>query len=84
MNQLVGGVDLLEQVHSLSYPIHPAYEEEFYQMADYLQGRGISFESNSEGTIMLIGLCTVLKRLLNLYPHEIYLHFMRNLKRGVI
>jgi hypothetical protein len=84
MNQLDGGLDLLEQVHSLSYPIHPAYEEETYQMANYLQGRGISFESNSEGTMMVIGLCTVLKKLLNLYPHEIYHHFMRNAKRGVI
>jgi hypothetical protein len=84
MNQLDGGLDLLDQVHSLSYPIHPAYEEEFYQMADYLQGRGISFQSNSEGPIMLIGLCTALKKLLNLYPHEIYHHFMRNAKRGVI
>jgi hypothetical protein len=84
MNQLDGGLDLLKQVHSLSYPIHPAYEEETYQMANYLQGRGISFESNSEGTMMVIGLCTVLKKLLNLYPHEIYHHFMRNAKRGVI
>jgi hypothetical protein len=79
-----GGLDLLDQVHSLSYPIQPAYEEEFYQMADYLQGRGISFQSNSEGPIMLIGFCTVLKKLLNLYPHEIYHHFKRYAKRGIV
>jgi hypothetical protein len=84
MSQISGGLDLLDQVHSLSYPIHPAFEKEFYQMADYLQGRGISFQSNSEGPIMLIGFCTVLKKLLNLYPHEIYHHFMRNAKRGIL
>jgi hypothetical protein len=84
MNQLDGGLDLLDQVHSLSYPIHPAYEEEFDQMAEYLKGRGISFQSNSDGPIILIGFCTVLKKLLNLYPHEIYHHLMRNVKRGLV
>jgi hypothetical protein len=84
LNHVSGGLELLEQVHSLSYPIHAVYQEEFYLMADYLQGRGISFQSNSEGPIILIGFCTVLKKRLNLYPHEIYHHFMRNAKRGIV
>jgi hypothetical protein len=84
MNQLNGGLDLLDQVHSLSYPILHAYQDEFYQMAEYLQGRGISFQSNSEGPIMLIGFCTILKKLLNLYPREIYHHFIHNAKRRII
>jgi hypothetical protein len=78
----IGGMELISKVHSLSYPIHENFYKEFDQVADYLQGRGIEFQSNSEGPIILIGFCTVLKKLLNLYPHEIYHHFYRNVKRG--
>lgn len=78
----LGGLELLDEIRSLSYPIHPDFEEEFDQVAAYLQGRGIEFQSNSDGPIMLIGFCTVLKERLNLYPHEVYHHLKRNLKNG--
>jgi hypothetical protein len=80
----MGGLDLIHQVHSLSYPLHPDFEEEFNQTAAYLQHRGIEFQSNSEGPIILIGFCAVLKRLLNLHPHEVYHHVKRNVKKGVL
>jgi hypothetical protein len=80
----MGGLELIRQVYSFSYPIHPDFEEAFNQTAKYLQERGIEFQSNSDGPIILIGFCAVLERLLNLYPHELYHHFKRSLKRGIL
>lgn len=80
----MGARDLLEKVGSLYYPIHSDFQEDFDRIARYLQDRGIEFQSNSEGPMMEIGFSAVLKRLLNLAPHEVYHHFYRNLKRGVL
>jgi hypothetical protein len=80
----IGGLELVKQVHSLCYPIAGTFGDEFNQVANYLQARGIQFQSNSDGPIILIGFSAVLKKLLNLYPHEIYHHFYRNLKRGIL
>jgi hypothetical protein len=80
----IGRLELIEQVHSFAYPIDPRYDKEFDQVAEYLQDRGIQFQSNSDGPIILIGFCAVLKKLLNLYLHEIYHHFNRSIKRGIL
>lgn len=80
----LGAWDLLEKVHQRAYPIDSVHEEDFGRLAQYLQERGIEFESNSDGPIILIGFSTALMRLLNLYPHEVYHHLIRNLKRGIL
>ncbi len=80
----IGAWELIKKVHQRAYPIHPEYEADFDRLANYLVERGIEFQSNSEGPIILIGFCTALMQLLNLYPHEIYHHFKRNLKRGIL
>jgi hypothetical protein len=80
----IGGYEIIEKVHSLSYPIHTDFEDEFYDTEQYFRKRGVEFQSNSDGPIILIGFCAVLKKLLNLYPHEVYHHFNRNLKRGIL
>ncbi len=77
----LGALEITQLVHSRSYPIHSDYEQSFNEMAGYLQGRGIEFQSNGDGPIMLIGFSTALMRLLNLYPHEVYHHFTRIMKR---
>lgn len=80
----LGAWELMIKIHQRAYPIYREYEEEYGRLAGYLQERGIEFESNSESPIILIGFCTALMRLLNMYPHEVYHHFKRNLKRGIL
>ncbi|WP_373231764.1 HD domain-containing protein [Cohnella sp.] len=80
LNQL-GALEITQLVHTRSYPIHPSYEQSFDEMAEYLQERGIEFQSNSDSSKFLIGFSTALKHLLNLYPHEVFHHFKRNMKR---
>lgn len=77
----LGALEFTQLVHSRAYPIHVEYEQSYDEMAKYLQERGVEFESTSEGAMMLIGFSAALMRLLNLYPHEVYHHFIRNLKR---
>ncbi|WP_082033947.1 HD domain-containing protein [Cohnella kolymensis] len=79
-----GASELIKRIHERADPLHPEYNEDFDELAEYLQRRGIEFQSNSEGPEILIGFSTALKRLLNLYPHEVYHHFKRNLKRGIL
>jgi hypothetical protein len=80
----LGALEITQLVLSRSYPIHPDYEQSFNEMAEYLQGRGIEFPSNNDRQIKLIGFSTVLMRLLNLYPHEVYHHFKRKIKRKIL
>jgi hypothetical protein len=54
------------------------------EMYFYLTSRGIEFEINSEGTDILISACAALQELFRLYPHEVYHHFARNMKRGIL
>jgi hypothetical protein len=54
------------------------------EMYAYLTSRGIEFEMNSEGTDIIISACAALKEQLHLFPHEVYHHFYRNLKRGLL
>jgi hypothetical protein len=80
----LGASDLMEKIHTQAYSVELMNSEEFSAMAAYLQMRGIEFQSNSEGPIILIGFSTALKQLLNMYPSEVYLHFKRNLERGIL
>lgn len=81
----MGGKDLLKQVHANYYPIHEEFTADFDQIASYLQERGIEFQSNSAGQMMENSFsAAVLKRMFNLFPHEINHHFNRNLKRGIL
>jgi len=50
----------------------------------YLTSRGIEFETNSEGTNILISACAALQEQFQLFPHEVYHHFYRSLKKGVL
>ncbi|CAM3996896.1 HD domain-containing protein [Cohnella lubricantis] len=77
--ETLGAWELMAKVHQRAYPIDREYEEEFGRLASYLLERGIEFESNSEGSIILIGFSTALMRLLNMYPHEVYHHFNRGI-----
>ncbi|MFC0215226.1 hypothetical protein ACFFK0_22805 [Paenibacillus chartarius] len=54
------------------------------EMYHYLTSRGIEFEINSEGTDIVISACAVMKDTFHLYPHEVYHHFYRNLKGGLL
>ncbi|MEC0370712.1 HD domain-containing protein [Paenibacillus chibensis] len=53
-------------------------------MYHYLTSRGIDFEINSEGTDRIISVCVALKERFHLYPHEVYHHLYRNVKKGVL
>jgi hypothetical protein len=70
--------------HKKAYSVELINSDDFDEMAAYLQMRGIEFQSNSEGPMLLIGFSTALKQLLNLYPSQVYLHFKRNLDRGIL
>lgn len=59
-------------------------EEKKQELYSYFTSRGLEFETNSEGTDILISACAALQELFHLYPHEIYHHLMRNVKRGVL
>ncbi len=52
------------------------------EMFQYLTCRGIDFEVNSEGTDILMSACVAMKDTFQLYPHEVYHHFYRCLKKG--
>ncbi|MUG86871.1 HD domain-containing protein [Paenibacillus timonensis] len=80
----IGAFDLMEEIHTQANSVELINSEEFFAMAEYLQMRGIEFQSNSEGPTLLIGFSTALKQLLNMYPSEVYLHFKRNLERGIL
>lgn len=58
-----------------------ANKQEMYR---YLTCRGIEFDINSEGTDIIISSCAAIKEMFHLYPHEVYHHFYRSLKRGLL
>ncbi|CAM2838538.1 hypothetical protein PASE110613_03635 [Paenibacillus sediminis] len=80
----LGASDLMDTIHTKAYSVELINSEDFSTMAAYLQMRGIEFQSNSEGPMILIGFSTALKQLLNMYPSEVYLHFKRNMDRGIL
>ncbi|MCM3001286.1 HD domain-containing protein [Paenibacillus cellulositrophicus] len=58
--------------------------EQKLELLQYFSFRGIDFEINSEGTDMILSVCAALKERFHLYPHEIYHHLYRNVKKGVL
>lgn len=54
------------------------------ELLEYLRSRGIDFEVNSEGTDMILSVCAALQEKFHLYPHEVYHHLYRNLKKGTL
>ncbi|MEI0739436.1 HD domain-containing protein [Paenibacillus sp. JTLBN-2024] len=53
------------------------------EMFRYLTSRGIDFEPNSEGTDIIISACAAMQEAFRLYPHEVYHHLLRSLKKGL-
>lgn len=80
----LGAWDLIQHIHKRAYPLYPEYQDDFDMLITYLQERGIEFEFNSEGPAILVGFCTVLMSALNMYPHEVFHHFKRGIKRGIL
>ena len=58
--------------------------EQKLEILGYHRSRGIDFEINSEGTDMILSVCAALKEKFHLYPHEVYHHLHRNVKKGVL
>jgi hypothetical protein len=54
----LGAQEFMEILHSRAYSDEMLDSEDFSHMAEYLQMRGIEFQSNSEGPMILIGFCT--------------------------
>ncbi|MDR9855775.1 HD domain-containing protein [Paenibacillus sp. VCA1] len=54
-------------------------KEEIYR---YFTSRGIDFEIDSEGTDIIISACAAMQETFRLYPHEVYHHLRRSLKKG--
>jgi hypothetical protein len=83
----MNALDVMKSVNELTAAYREGKDEYFNRKQDmylYLTSHGIEFEINSEATDILISVCAALKELLHLYPHEVYHHFYRNLKRGIL
>lgn len=58
--------------------------EKKVEMFRYLTSRGFDFEPDSEGTDIIISACAAMQEAFRLYPHEVYHHLLRSLKKGLL
>ncbi|WP_433945549.1 HD domain-containing protein [Paenibacillus sp. SN-8-1] len=79
--------DLKEMVYVLAEEYRAGEDNSYekrHEMYQYLTSRGIEFEVNSEGTDTIISTCAAMKDIFHLFPHEVYHHLYRSLKRGIL
>jgi hypothetical protein len=74
---------LLSDLHARTAYIRKYDKEKMEDASVYLTERGVEF-AQSEGTEILLAFCAALKEKLNLYDYELFHHFSRNLKRGIL
>lgn len=59
---------------------NPQNYESIYDKLDDLSTRGIQFQSNSDGPLLLASFCIALQQKMNWTDEELFKHFKRNLK----